>query len=95
MDFPRLSPPHVYAGRWSAPGSPREFGGKSPPGAPKVRRKRECKNMLNMILDEITRLRASHAAEVVALHARLANTEQAMTQLPERPKEVEARVSQL
>ncbi|KAJ1161206.1 hypothetical protein NDU88_001693 [Pleurodeles waltl] len=42
MDFPRLSPPHVYAGRWSAPGSPREFGGKSPPGAPKVRREREC-----------------------------------------------------
>ncbi|KAJ1151784.1 hypothetical protein NDU88_004564 [Pleurodeles waltl] len=41
MDFPRLSPPHVYAGRWSAPGSPREFGGKSPPGAPKVRRERE------------------------------------------------------
>ncbi|KAJ1097964.1 hypothetical protein NDU88_003080 [Pleurodeles waltl] len=40
MDFPRLSPPHVYAGRWSAPGSPREFGGKSPPGAPKVRRER-------------------------------------------------------
>ncbi|KAJ1117018.1 hypothetical protein NDU88_005219 [Pleurodeles waltl] len=41
MDFPRLSPPHVYAGRWSAPGSPREFGGKSPPGAPKVRCERE------------------------------------------------------
>ncbi|KAJ1194249.1 hypothetical protein NDU88_003538 [Pleurodeles waltl] len=41
MDFPRLSPPHVYAGRWSAPGSLREFGGKSPPGAPKVRRERE------------------------------------------------------
>ncbi|KAJ1106244.1 hypothetical protein NDU88_005402 [Pleurodeles waltl] len=40
MDFPRLSPPHVYAGRWSAPRSPREFGGKSPPGAPKVRRER-------------------------------------------------------
>ncbi|KAJ1189883.1 hypothetical protein NDU88_006625 [Pleurodeles waltl] len=41
MDFPRLAPPHVYAGRWSAPGSPREFGGKSPPGAPKVRRERD------------------------------------------------------
>ncbi|KAJ1154153.1 hypothetical protein NDU88_006907 [Pleurodeles waltl] len=40
MDFPRLSPPHVYAGRWSAPRSPREFGGKSLPGAPKVRRER-------------------------------------------------------
>ncbi|KAJ1210861.1 hypothetical protein NDU88_006223 [Pleurodeles waltl] len=44
MDFPRLSPPHVYAGRWSAPGSPKEFGGKSPPGAPKVRRERESVN---------------------------------------------------
>ncbi|KAJ1177633.1 hypothetical protein NDU88_002886 [Pleurodeles waltl] len=44
MDFPRLSPPHVYAGRWSAPGSPREFGGKSPPGAPKVRREREAES---------------------------------------------------
>ncbi|KAJ1103258.1 hypothetical protein NDU88_000685 [Pleurodeles waltl] len=41
MDFLRLSPPHVYAGRWSPPGSPREFGGKSPPGAPKVRHERE------------------------------------------------------
>ncbi|KAJ1130665.1 hypothetical protein NDU88_009015 [Pleurodeles waltl] len=44
MDLPRLSPPHVYAGRWSAPRSPREFGGKSPPGAPKVRREREWEN---------------------------------------------------
>ncbi|KAJ1145309.1 hypothetical protein NDU88_011598 [Pleurodeles waltl] len=41
MDFPHLSPPHVYAGRWSAPGSRREFGGKSPPGAPKVCREKE------------------------------------------------------
>ncbi|KAJ1091861.1 hypothetical protein NDU88_004976 [Pleurodeles waltl] len=55
----------------------------------------DTKNMLNMILDEIRGLNASYAAKVAAVCARLAKIEQAMTQLPERLKDAEARVLQL
>ncbi|KAJ1118148.1 hypothetical protein NDU88_006343 [Pleurodeles waltl] len=41
MDLPRLSPPHMYAGLSQSPASPKEFGGKSPPGAPEVRQERK------------------------------------------------------
>ncbi|KAJ1099156.1 hypothetical protein NDU88_004264 [Pleurodeles waltl] len=41
MDLPRLSPPHMYAGLSKSPASPKEFGGKSPPGAPEVRQERK------------------------------------------------------
>ncbi|KAJ1082966.1 hypothetical protein NDU88_003127 [Pleurodeles waltl] len=41
MDLPRLSPPHMYAGLSKSPASPKEFSGKSPPGAPEVRQERK------------------------------------------------------
>ncbi|KAJ1115059.1 hypothetical protein NDU88_003287 [Pleurodeles waltl] len=44
MDLPRLSPPRVYAGLSQSCVSLKEFGGKSPPGAPEVRQERKQGN---------------------------------------------------
>ncbi|KAJ1138310.1 hypothetical protein NDU88_004697 [Pleurodeles waltl] len=55
----------------------------------------DMKNMLNMILDDIRNLKASQATKAAALHLWLDKIVLVMTQLPERLKEAEARVSQL